>query len=103
MSKFFDGKYVPKYHKNYIKLPWYEKDLMTHYDYLKYKDMSDNPEYYLKNVHVINFDIIHQECCGDKLKGNYKDYKTIKSEDLINYPKKEVKKYFISRLPSKKR
>lgn len=43
MSKCFDGKYVPKYHKDYIKLPWYEKDLMTYYDDLKYKDMSDNP------------------------------------------------------------
>ena len=43
MSKCFDGKYVTKYHKDYIKLPWYEKDLMTYYDYLKYKDMSGNP------------------------------------------------------------
>ena len=41
-------------------------------------------------VMVVNFDIIHLECRGDKLIGDYKDYKTIKTEDLSRYPKKEA-------------
>ena len=40
---------------------------------------------------MVNFDIINQECRGDKLTGTCKDYKAIKNEDLINYPKEEAK------------
>ena len=65
--------------------------MISYIDHLKYKDMSDNPDSYFKNVQVVNFDIIHQECRGDKLKGTYKDYRTIKSEHLANYPKEEAK------------
>ena len=30
----------------------------------------------------MNFDIINHECRGDKLQGAYKNYKTVKNEDL---------------------
>ena len=36
----------------------------------------------------MSFDIIKDQCRGDKLVGDYKDYKTIKTEDLSHYPKK---------------
>ena len=38
----------------------------------------------------MNFDIINHKCRGDKLIGNYKDYKTIKNEDLKRYTKGEA-------------
>ena len=40
---------------------------MTYFDYLKYKDMSDDPDRYFKNFQVVNFYINHHECRGDKL------------------------------------
>ena len=44
----------------------------------------------------MNVDIIHQECCGDKLIGEYKDYKTIKTEDPCRYPKKKETEVVLS-------
>ena len=38
----------------------------------------------------MNFDIIYHECRDYKLIGDCKDYKTIKTEDLIRYPRKEA-------------
>ena len=64
MAKFFSQGYVPKY-VDYDKLPWYEEDLVSYYDRLKHKDMTDDPHYYYKNVKVINFDIIHHKCDGN--------------------------------------
>ena len=58
--------------------------------------MADDPDYYSKNIKVANFDVIHHKCCGNKLKGSYKDYKTIKNEDFNNYPKKESKNFLLA-------
>lgn len=87
MSKYFAGSYVPKYHEDYFKLPWYERDMMTYIDWSKYMDMADNPDFYMKNKEVINFDMIHHKYHGYKLKGTINSYKTIKDEDFKNYPK----------------
>ena len=53
--------------------------------------MKDTPNAYFKKVEVVNFDIIHHECHGDKLKGTYKGYKTVESKHLENYPKEDAK------------
>ena len=82
MSKIVANKYVPTYQEDYYNLPWYERDMMSYIDYLKCKDMHDDPDSYFKNVRVVNFDIINHECHGDKLAVTYKDYKTIKNEHL---------------------
>ena len=58
--------------------------------------MADDPDYYSKNIKVANFDVIHHKCCGNKLKGSCKDYKTIKNEDFNSYPKKESKKILLA-------
>ena len=50
--------------------------------------MADDPDYYSKNIKVANFDVMHHKCCGNKLKGSYKDYKKIKND---NYPNEESK------------
>ena len=90
MSKIVANKYVPTYQEDYSKLPWYERDMMTYINHIKYRTMRDNPDSYFKNVIIVNFDIINHECRGDKLIGTYKDYKTIKSEHLTDYTKKEA-------------
>ena len=92
MSKIVAKKYVSTYQEDYYKLSWYERYMMSYTAYLKYKDMHDDPDSYFKNVRVVNFDIINQECRGDKLAGTYKDYKRMKNEHLTNYPKEEAKR-----------
>ena len=63
---------------------------MTYFDYLDSKEMADNPTKYFRHKQIVNFDIIHHECGGDKLKNLYK-HKTVKQEELKNYPEKEKK------------
>ena len=84
--KFLGSKYIPKYAENYINLPWYERDLMQYFDYLDYKDMSDNPDYYFKHKKMINFDIINNQCRGNLLQKTEKEHKTISNDDFKNYP-----------------
>ena len=43
MSKICSNGYVPKYQKD---LPWYERDMVSYIDYLKYKEIKDDPHYY---------------------------------------------------------
>lgn len=90
ISKIVANNYVPTYHEDYSKRPWYESDMMSFIDHIKYRSMRDNPDSYFNNVKVVNFDIINHECRGDKLIGPYKDFKTIKSEHLTNYPKNDA-------------
>ena len=53
------------------------KDFISYIDWLKYKQMLNNPDdYFSKKKKVMNFDIIHHECRGDPLKQSYKEHKT---------------------------
>ena len=38
---------------------------------------------------MVNFDIIHRECRGDPLQKSFKDHKTIKESDFVEYPESE--------------
>lgn len=53
--------------------------------------MSRDPTKYFENKKVVNFDIVHYECCGDPLIGSDKNYKTISYNDVKEYPKLEKK------------
>ena len=88
---FLGKSYIPTFAVDYHKLPWYERDLMAYFDHLDYKQTSDNATKYFHDKQAINFDITHHECHGDKLDNSYKDYKTVKFDDLKNYPEKEKK------------
>ena len=88
MNKVVANKYVPTFQEDCFKLPWYERDMMSYIDNVKYKTIRDDPDQYFDDVKVVNFDIIHHERNCDKLIGDYKDYKTFKTEDLSRYPKK---------------
>ena len=63
----YANRYVPPYQEEYGKLLWCERDMMSYIDHLKCKRMRHNPDYYFEKVKVVNFDIIHHECHGDKL------------------------------------
>ena len=93
MSKLLGPSYVPPYQVGYDKLPWYERDLMTYIDHLKYREIADDSDYYFKNKKVINFNMILYQCRGDPLKKSIKEYKTVYNNDLRNYPKNEKKKF----------
>ena len=87
----YANKYVPPYQEEYGKLHWYERNMMSYIDYLKYERIKNNADVCFKEVKIINFDIINHECRGDKLQRSYKDYKTIEGSHLTNYPKNESK------------
>ena len=37
-NKIYAAKYIPRYQENYFELPWFERDLMTYVNQLKYQD-----------------------------------------------------------------
>ena len=69
---------------------------MSYIDHVKYKTVREVPDQYFDDFKVVNFDITYHECRGDKLIGDCKDYKTIKTEDLNRYPKKKGLGCFVS-------
>lgn len=75
--------YIPKSKKG--KYEWYKHHLMIYFDDLKYDEFVSNMDGYFKNAKIINFDIIHHVCRGDKLQNPQKYYKTIRNKDFNNY------------------
>ena len=55
----FTNKYIPPATKTVLK--WYEQDLNTWYNEMKYKEATENPNQYFSNVKFVNFDIIHHD------------------------------------------
>ena len=79
----FGNKYIQDYCPP--DLPWYERDgLLTWYNQNKYAEFSKNPDEYLKNKNVINFDMIIAQCRGDNRQYSDKHYQTV----VINHVKK---------------
>ena len=89
--QYLQAKYNFEYQKNYSDLPWYDRDLVTYYKWLDYKDMADNPDHYMNKVKVVNFDIIYHKCREDPLQKFYKEHKTLEKNDLKNYPENDNK------------
>ena len=90
MSKIVANKYVPTY-QDYYKLPWYEREMMPYTDYLKFKD-----------VRVVDFDIINNECRDDTLADTYEVYKMLKNEHLTNFPKEKAKRFLLAAFRNKR-
>ena len=79
--KIFANKYIPKYVPE--DLSWYEKDgLLTYIDQLKYKDFISDPNAHIKNTQIINFEMIHAQCCGQPLKHSDEYFQTVTQEDV---------------------
>ena len=49
---------------------------------MTYNEILSDPEYHFENSYVINFDLIHNECRGDKLSFSKKYYQTISNDCL---------------------
>ena len=81
------NNYVPYY-------PLYKDSLHDTLLINKYEKIMKNKEEYFQNAKVVNFDIIHNECRGNRLENNLKYYQTIKQDDL-NYMKKNDEEEFI--------
>ena len=66
---------------------------MTYFNWLDYNDMADEPDHFLNNIKVVNFDIINHKCRGTALQKSYKNYKTIEKDYLKEYPEQDRKKF----------
>ena len=61
--------YVPHYTLQYTRPE--ERDFLSYLDDLKYEETMRDPDRFMKNVKIMNFDIINLECRGDPLKKSY--------------------------------
>ena len=95
-NKYPVNNYVP-YNPSNLTERGFGRSLGESLDKQKYEKIIENPQYHFRNSFVINFDIIHHECRGDKLQNSKKYYETI-SKEAVNreIPKNEQKKYFVS-------
>ena len=57
-------------------------DLDTRLNNMKYNEIVNNFDGHFQKCYVTNFDLIHNECRGDKLKNSRKFYETVFEKDL---------------------
>ena len=63
----------------------------------KYERIINDPEFHFRNCYITNFDLINNECRGDKLQHSRKYYETIFKEKINEeIQKKELQNSFIS-------
>ena len=94
---FSDLKWVEYLHVNmflniYHELEWFERDIMTYMDHLKYQEYVSNPDNHFDRTKAINFDIINNRCRGDCLIKPIKEHQTICKNDFLNFPEKDKDK-----------
>ena len=83
---FFINKYIPTATKTDLK--WYQRDLDTWFNEMKYKEATTNPNQYFSNVKFVNFDIIYNEIRKTKLQKPIDKYQTIYKKDFDVYDQK---------------
>ena len=78
--------YVPQYVPN--NLPQYEcSGLMTWYNQGKCADFLRNTNRHFSETKIVNFDIIHRQCCGKVVPSElFKHYQTVSEKTVSNYP-----------------
>ena len=57
-------------------------DLDVQLQQMAFNEIIQNPDNYFENVFITNFDLIHNQCRGDKLKHDRKYYETLFKEKL---------------------
>ena len=57
-------------------------DLHTRLNEMKYNEILNDLDGHFQNCYVTNFDLIHNECRGDKLQNSRKYYKIVFEENL---------------------
>ena len=82
----FTNKYIPTATKT--DLIWYEWDLNTWFNELKFKEVTDNLDQYFSNVKRVNFDIIYNDIRKSQLQKPLEEYQTIHKIDFNGYNQK---------------
>ena len=67
----FSNNYIPIYTASE------ERDFLMYLDDLKYEKFMEDPDQSFKKTKIVNFDIIHHQCRGDKMEHNESYYQTI--------------------------
>ena len=96
MNKYPVNNYVP-YNPDNVTKGGFGRSLGESLDQQKYEKIIKNPQEHFINSYVTNFDLINNECRGDKLENSRKYYETIFKEKIdkeIN--ENQTKTYFIS-------
>lgn len=79
MSSINRNSYVPTY------TPPEERDFLSYLDDLKYEEAMANLDYFIKNIKIVNFDIMHHECGGRLLQNSYEHYQRVREKQFQNY------------------
>ena len=70
-------------------------DLHSRLNKMKYDEIIENFEYHFENCFVTNFDLINNQCRGDKLNYSRKHYETIFYDEMIENLNDESRKKFV--------
>ena len=95
-NKIYAVKYIPRYQENYFELPWFDRDLMTYVDHLRYQEYAKDSNDYFDRAKIVNFNIIHNRCREDPLTKSMREHETISSDDFVKYPVEVKKSCFCS-------
>ena len=93
--------YIPRKTKQ-GKYEWYEYDLMSYFNDLKYEELASDTDGYFQNAPVINFNIINHECCDTPLQNPGQYYKIMQKKDFNNYEHHVQTKAISSAIKSKR-
>ena len=89
--KIFANSYVPKYVPK--DLLWYECDwLITYIDQRRYKEFISDPDAAIKNIKIINFNMILAQCRGMFRTHSNEFCQTIREKKVDKMPQKDRKK-----------
>lgn len=69
-------------------------DLHTRFNKDKYDKIISDFDYHFSNCFITNFDLIHNECRGDKLEYSKKFYQTVFSDQLKKNLKEKDRRNF---------
>ena len=79
-------------------------DLHTRFNKDKYDEIISDFDYHFSNCFITNFDLIHNECRGDKLKYSRKFYETVFSDCLKkNLREKDRRNFCASAIKSERK
>ena len=84
------NSYVP------IKITETDKDLHLRLNEMTYNKIIENFDYHFENCYITNFDLIHNECRGDKLDFSREFYETIFYDKVKENLSEEDQKKFLS-------
>ena len=78
--------YLPRFSLNYLK--WYDWDgFMAGYNQCKCKDFLRDTNKHFEKAKIVNFDMIHCQCCGEELREDLlKYYQTVNGKSVLQYP-----------------